>query len=107
MVSDADLRAATSTAANGVASGPHVLLVDQRDLSPEVYEVRYRKRDGLMYRTLCWLERRSARIADRVITVNQTFANLMNARGDLPPGKVTLVGNGPILGDMRRLPARP
>ena len=83
------------------------LVVDQRDLSPELYEVRYRKRDGLMYRTLCWLERRSARIADRVITVNQTFANLMNARGDLPPGKVTLVGNGPILSEMRRLPARP
>ncbi len=83
------------------------LVVDQRDLSPELYELRYGRRAGVVYRTLCWLERRSLRVADRVITVNQTFENLMTARGDLPSGKVSLVGNGPILSEMRLMPPRP
>ncbi len=74
-----------------------VLVVDQRALSPELYELRYGRRAGVVYRTLCWLERRSNRVADRVITANQEFEELMNARGDLPAGKVTLVGNGPEL----------
>jgi glycosyltransferase involved in cell wall biosynthesis len=83
------------------------LVVDQKDLSPELYEVRYGRRTGVLYRTLCWLERRSHQVADRVITANETFASLLNARGELPAGKVSVVGNGPILSEMQVMPPRP
>src|SRR4051794_11022699 len=72
------------------------LVLDQRDLSPELYEVRYGRR-GLVYRILRRLERISYRAADHVVTVNETLQRLAYERGDLPSGTVTVVGNGPLL----------
>ena len=82
------------------------LVLDQRDLSPELYEVRYGKR-GMLYDVLRWFERGSYRTADHVITVNSSLANVVSKRGDLPATAVTVVGNGPLLGHTnRRRPRR-
>jgi glycosyltransferase involved in cell wall biosynthesis len=83
------------------------LVFDQRDLSPELYEFRYGRRDGAMYRLLRWLERRSYRAADQVITVNSSLEKIAYARGSLPPGRVTVVMNGPSLQHTHRRLARP
>jgi glycosyltransferase involved in cell wall biosynthesis len=72
------------------------LVFDQRDLSPELYETRYRKRDS-MYRVLCWLERTSYRTADHVITVNDSLKQIACTRARLPSQAVTVVRNGPVL----------
>jgi glycosyltransferase involved in cell wall biosynthesis len=72
-------------------------VLDQRDLSPELYTLRYGRRDGIVYRALCWFERRSYRAADEVITVNSALEETAYARGGVAPGKVTVVGNGPRL----------
>jgi glycosyltransferase involved in cell wall biosynthesis len=82
------------------------LLLDQRDLSPELYELRYGRRGGAVYRTLCWLERRSYRAADHVITVNASLEKAAYARGRLPRGTVTVVGNGPSLDRTHARPPR-
>lgn len=83
------------------------LVLDQRDLSPELYALRYGRRDGVTYRALCWLERRSYRAADQVITVNGSLRETARARGGLPPRAVTVVGNGPRLERTRRRAPRP
>lgn len=83
------------------------LVFDQRDLSPELYELRYGRHDGAMYRLLRWLERRSYRAADHVITVNSSLERIAYARGNLPQGKVTVVMNGPSLELTRHRPTRP
>ena len=83
------------------------LVFDQRDLSPELYELRYGRRDGAVYRLLRWLERRSYRAADQVITVNSSLEKIAYARGRLPQGRVTVVMNGPSLELTRRRPTRP
>src|SRR6266700_1698145 len=49
------------------------VVLDQRDLSPELYELRYGRRGGAVYRALCWFERRSYRAANHVITVNSSL----------------------------------
>lgn len=72
-------------------------VVDQRDLSPEVYAARFGRRDGLVPRMLRTLERASWRAADHVFTVNDSLARVVVTRGDLPPQRVTAVSNGPIL----------
>jgi glycosyltransferase involved in cell wall biosynthesis len=77
------------------------MVLDQRDLSPELYEVRYGRRSGLVHRALRWLERRSYRAADHVITVNRSLETIVYARGGLPPGRVSVVGNGPVVTGMR------
>jgi glycosyltransferase involved in cell wall biosynthesis len=82
------------------------LLLDQRDLSPELYAVRYGRRSGIVYRALCRLERMSYRAADQVITVNRSLERIVHARGGLPSGKVTVVGNGPRLARTNQRPPR-
>lgn len=83
------------------------LVLDQRDLSPELYEIRYGRRDGA-YRMLCRLERASYRAADHVITVNRSLEAVARRRGGLPASAVSVVGNGPVLARVRRrYPVRP
>ena len=72
------------------------MVLDQRDLSPELYEVRYGKR-GVVYRTLRRLERASYRSSDHIVTVNGSLERIVYTRGALPAGTVTVVGNGPRL----------
>jgi glycosyltransferase involved in cell wall biosynthesis len=76
------------------------VVFDQRDLSPELYELRYGRKD-VIHRTLLRLERRSYRAADRVITVNRSLERIAYERGDLPVGRVRIVGNGPSLARTR------
>ena len=82
------------------------LVLDQRDLSPELYELRYGRR-GLLHRVLRRLERASYRSADHVVTVNRSLEDAAYSRGDLPPGAVSVVGNGPVLDRTHRRPPRP
>jgi glycosyltransferase involved in cell wall biosynthesis len=83
------------------------LVLDQRDLSPELYGLRYGRSGGTVHRALCWLERRSYRAADQVITVNATLREAALTRGGLPPEAVTVVGNGPALASARQREPRP
>jgi len=83
------------------------LVLDQRDLTPELYELRYGRRSGAVYRALCWFERRSYRAADHVITVNSSLAETALTRGGLAPGGVTVVRNGPSLDRAYRRAPRP
>jgi glycosyltransferase involved in cell wall biosynthesis len=82
------------------------LVLDQTHLSPELYEVRFGRRRGIVYSALCWLERMSYRVTDHVITVNGSLEKIVYARGGLTPGNVTVVGNGPSLARTSKRPAR-
>lgn len=84
-----------------------LIVVDLRDLSPDLYEARYGQAGGRTYRVLEWLERASLRTAHHVITVNQSLVDLICRRGGLPRERVTVVGNGPVLGQTRERPPRP
>ena len=83
------------------------VIFDFKDLSPEIYEARYRRADGLMYRLLRRFERASLRIADHVVAVNASVRDVALRRGGLSADRVTVVGNGPWLADVTARPARP
>lgn len=83
------------------------LVLDQRDLSPELYEIRFGRNSGIVYRALRWLERISYRTADHVVTVNGSLERIIYSRGGLKAGSVTVVGNGPVIARTARRPARP
>ena len=83
------------------------LVLDQRDLSPEIYEVRYGRRDGIVYRVLRWFELMSYRAADHVVTVNGSLERIIYSRGGIAAGSVTVVGNGPAIARTVKRPARP
>jgi glycosyltransferase involved in cell wall biosynthesis len=72
-------------------------VVDQRDLSPELFVMRYGRDSGIFYRLVCTLERWSWRLADHVVCVNETLRATIERRGGLERDRVTIVGNGPVL----------
>ena len=82
------------------------LVVDQRDLSPELFEMRFGKR-GRFYDLLCKLERVTYRTADHVVTVNESLRDVVKRRGGIPSADVTVIGNGPRLDRTAKRPPRP
>jgi len=78
------------------------VVFDFKDLSPEIYEARYGRRDGVMYRMLRRCERASLRTVDRVVAVNASVRDVAMRRGGVRADRVTVVGNGPWLDEARR-----
>ncbi|HEV8173165.1 MAG TPA: glycosyltransferase family 4 protein [Actinoplanes sp.] len=83
------------------------VVFDFKDLSPETYEARYGRRDGLMYRLLIRFERASIRTAHRVVAVNASVRDVAIRRGGVVPARVVVVGNGPRLCETTRRAPRP
>jgi glycosyltransferase involved in cell wall biosynthesis len=78
-----------------------VVVFDARDLSPEIYARRYGRNSGMVLSVLRALERASYRSSDRVLAVNDSVAAIAEKRGRVPAAHVTVVGNGPVMGDVR------
>ena len=69
---------------------------DHHDLSPELYEAKFGRRDTF-YRLLCLLERLTFRLADRVIATNDSYREIAVARGGKARSEVAVVRSGPSL----------
>jgi glycosyltransferase involved in cell wall biosynthesis len=84
---------------------------DQHDLNPEVFRSRFGEPTGriarLQYAMLVWLERRTYRTANHVITTNESYSRVAFTRGDLRPDQVTVVRSGPNTARMRPAAGRP
>jgi glycosyltransferase involved in cell wall biosynthesis len=70
------------------------VLLDYREICPELFEAKFGRR-GTLYRLLLLAERLAFRHADVVITVSEPLAEVARTRGRLDPARVFLVGNGP------------
>ena len=85
---------------------------DHHDLNPELFISRFGEPSGglksLEYRGLLWLERRTFRAADRVISTNESYKAIAVRRGHRRPEEVTVVRSGPDTRLMRPIyPDRP
>lgn len=68
---------------------------DHRDLSPELYLTRFGQKQDLLYRSLLWFERCSCRLADCILTTNNSYREIEMSRGGAPASKIFVVRNGP------------
>jgi glycosyltransferase involved in cell wall biosynthesis len=68
---------------------------DHHDLSPEMYESRFPDGPRLPYRALRVLERRTHRMADHVISTNESYRDIAIKRSGKPAADVTVVRTGP------------
>ncbi|HEX6127751.1 MAG TPA: glycosyltransferase family 4 protein [Candidatus Limnocylindria bacterium] len=68
---------------------------DQHDLAPEVYVAQGGRRGGLVHRFLLWCERRTYRLADVVISTNETYRRFALERGGVAPEHVYVVRSSP------------
>ena len=67
---------------------------DHHDLCPELFESRFGGR-SLPYKGLRFLERRTHRTADRVISTNESYRQIAITRSGKDPADVTVVRTGP------------
>lgn len=70
---------------------------DQHDVVPELFEVRYAARFGLLGPLVRAMERASYALADHVIVTTESFRRLATTRGGRRPEDVSVVRNGPRL----------
>jgi glycosyltransferase involved in cell wall biosynthesis len=73
-----------------------VFLFDHHDLSPEMYVAKFGG-TGLVYRILLWLEHRTFRQAEVVVTTNESHKEVAVLRGGKRPEDVYVVRSGPQL----------
>jgi glycosyltransferase involved in cell wall biosynthesis len=76
---------------------------DHHDLSPEMYVARFGKAEagGPAVRLLQVFEKLSFRLADHVISTNESYRAVAIERGGVAPARVSVVRNGPDLDRVR------
>ncbi|WP_405218129.1 glycosyltransferase family 4 protein [Agrococcus sp. Ld7] len=86
--------------ASGVA-----FVFDHHDLNPELFRSRFGEPASwdrrLEHRALLWLERRSFRAADHIISTNASYKAIAMSRGGRRDAEVTVVRSGPDTDAMR------
>jgi glycosyltransferase involved in cell wall biosynthesis len=80
---------------------------DQHDLSPEMFQIKFKGRKRFLYNLLVWLEKRSYQASSVVITTNLSQKRIALTRGKCNPQKVFVVRNGPKLQRLYRVTPEP
>jgi glycosyltransferase involved in cell wall biosynthesis len=80
---------------------------DHHDLCPELYRSRFPDGARLPLWALLRLERATFRTADRVISTNDSYAEIARRRGGKDPARVTVVRTGPDPDFLSPGPAEP
>jgi len=71
-------------------------LFDHHDINPELYEVKFGRKDFL-HKTLLFLERMTFRTANVVISTNESYRRIALERGHMDPERVFIVRSSPDL----------
>lgn len=82
------------------------IIFDHHDLSPELYEVKFQRR-GLGYWLLRAAEFLTFRVANKVISTNESYARIARERGGVRAEDVTIVRSGPDLQRFKRPDGEP
>jgi len=77
-------------------------IFDQHDLGPELFEAKFGKRRGPLYRLARLAERCSFRAANICLATNESFKDVAVTRGEKDPRTVFVVRNCPDLAKFRR-----
>ncbi len=78
---------------------------DHHDLSPEMFQAKYDKKDGLLNKMLLLLEKWTFKTADIIIATNDSYKQVAIDRGGRSDEDVVVVRTGPDLQRLRILPA--
>ena len=77
-------------------------IFDHHDLSPEMYFARFSgEGNQLVYKSLLAIEKLTFRLADHVISTNESYRQIAIERGGVSPEKISIVRNGPELKRVR------
>lgn len=82
-------------------------IFDHHDLNPELFEAKFGKARGVLYRLVCLAERMTYRTAIASIATNESYREVAIQRGRMPPERVFVVRSSPELGRVRLGPPVP
>ena len=80
---------------------------DHHDICPELFEAKFGKKSGLLYRTQLFFERQTYRHCTFAFVTNESYKKIAIERGGMDPERVIVLRSGPRLERMRILPPNP
>lgn len=80
---------------------------DHHDICPELYEAKFGKTSGPLYKSQLWLERNTYRHCTFAFVTNESYRQIAISRGGMSPDKVHVLRSGPRLERLRIQPPRP
>lgn len=75
---------------------------DHHDLNPELFQAKFGKKSGVLYRLVCLAEKLSYRTASASIATNDSYREIAIERGGMRPERVFVVRSAP---DLDAIPA--
>jgi len=81
-------------------------LFDHHDITPELYEAKFNRRDFFYSIMLMW-EKLTFKMADVSIATNESYRQIAIERDHMPPDKVFIVRSGPSLKRLKIMPPTP
>lgn len=79
---------------------------DHHDITPELYEAKFQRRD-FFYKVMLFWERMSFALADISIATNESYKEIAIIRGNMAPEDVYVVRSGPDLNRLHRQDPKP
>jgi glycosyltransferase involved in cell wall biosynthesis len=74
-------------------------IFDHHDLSPELYLAKFSGKKDLLYKTLLLFEKCSCKLADKIISTNNSYKAIVENRHRIDPNNIQVVRNNPIIND--------
>lgn len=70
---------------------------DHHDICPELFEAKFGKKSGLLYKSQLWLERNTYRHCKFAFVTNESYRQIALTRGGMAPEDVIVLRSGPKL----------
>ena len=80
---------------------------DHHDICPELFEAKFNKKSGLLYKSQLWLERNTYKHCTFAFVTNESYKKIAIERGGMKPEDVFVLRSGPKLERLRIVPAKP
>ena len=74
---------------------------DHHDICPELFEAKFGKNKGLLYRSQLWLERQTYKYCTFAFVTNESYKKIAIERGGMRPENVIVLRSGPRLERMK------
>lgn len=80
---------------------------DHHDICPELFEAKFGKKSGLLYKSQLWLERQTYKHCAFAFVTNESYKRIAISRGGMSEDKVFVLRSGPKLERLRITSAKP
>lgn len=79
---------------------------DHHDICPELFEAKFGKASGLLYKSQLWLERQTYKHCAFAFVTNESYKQIAISRGGMQEDKVFVLRSGPKLERLKITPAK-